>query len=300
MLEFRSRAALGQIAPQWLKDATRRSRHKVFFASEALSYHRTYWPRFIASRARGQYGVVRIHPHVPDRITVFSLYKICMLNGWRIGGPGPDGMGLFWAPSEAPHAPYEGMINGCCVNIDKSRVTEVFEDVFGYSYTVDPQTWSGAYVRKSNVNACHDGTVFNEPSAPVEGFVYQRLIDSRVDDKHTEDLRLTYMRGLIELCVRKIRPIELRFTDPPRSSSIERTCSFISPDERERINTMCRTMGLDYGELDCLRDRSDGRIYVVDVNRTPTGPARSLGKKRGLLAAREMAEAFRQAFPMPA
>jgi hypothetical protein len=31
-------------------------------------------------------------------------------------------------------------------------------------------------------------------------------------------------------------------------------------------------MGLDYGELDVLRDADDGRLYVVDVNTTPFGP----------------------------
>jgi hypothetical protein len=31
-------------------------------------------------------------------------------------------------------------------------------------------------------------------------------------------------------------------------------------------------IGLDFGELDLLRDRADGRIYVVDVNPTVNGP----------------------------
>lgn len=31
-------------------------------------------------------------------------------------------------------------------------------------------------------------------------------------------------------------------------------------------------MGLDYGELDILRNNLDGRIYVVDVNKTLWGP----------------------------
>lgn len=36
-------------------------------------------------------------------------------------------------------------------------------------------------------------------------------------------------------------------------------------------------IGLEYGELDVLRDRDSGRIYVVDVNRTPYGPG-SVGR----------------------
>ena len=35
-------------------------------------------------------------------------------------------------------------------------------------------------------------------------------------------------------------------------------------------------MGLDWGGLDVLRDRADGRIYVVDVNKTDVGPVIAL------------------------
>jgi hypothetical protein len=35
-------------------------------------------------------------------------------------------------------------------------------------------------------------------------------------------------------------------------------------------------MGLDFGELDILRDNDDGRIYIVDVNNTPSGPRRGV------------------------
>lgn len=34
----------------------------------------------------------------------------------------------------------------------------------------------------------------------------------------------------------------------------------------------CRIMGLDYGELDVLRDTEDGKLYVADVNNTPWDP----------------------------
>ena len=34
----------------------------------------------------------------------------------------------------------------------------------------------------------------------------------------------------------------------------------------------CRAFDLDYGGLDIMRDKVDGRIYIVDVNYTPFGP----------------------------
>ena len=44
----------------------------------------------------------------------------------------------------------------------------------------------------------------------------------------------------------------------------------LTPDERCLIKALARKMGLDFGEMDVLRD-TDGRIYVVDVNSAPGG-----------------------------
>ena len=44
-----------------------------------------------------------------------------------------------------------------------------------------------------------------------------------------------------------------------------------------KILAVCREMGLDYGELDVLRDREDGRLYILDVNDTPSGIYASRG-----------------------
>jgi glutathione synthase/RimK-type ligase-like ATP-grasp enzyme len=74
------------------------------------------------------------------------------------------------------------------------------------------------------------------------------------------------------------------------------TADVLSPEEVERIIRFCRRMGLDYGELDVLRHRDDGRIYIVDVNTTPWGPPIQLstqGKRAALL---KLATTFKAAF----
>lgn len=45
-----------------------------------------------------------------------------------------------------------------------------------------------------------------------------------------------------------------------------------SSEEIEAIARFCAAFGLDWGGLDILRDRYDGRIYIVDVNKTDVGP----------------------------
>ena len=46
----------------------------------------------------------------------------------------------------------------------------------------------------------------------------------------------------------------------------------LSIDEAEKIRLFCERMKLDYCELDVLRDKNNGRIYIVDANSTPAGP----------------------------
>ena len=51
-------------------------------------------------------------------------------------------------------------------------------------------------------------------------------------------------------------------------------------------------MGLDFGGLDILRDRADGRIYIVDANKTDMGPPSALASNDKLKAMRGLADAF--------
>jgi len=50
-------------------------------------------------------------------------------------------------------------------------------------------------------------------------------------------------------------------------------------------------MALDYGELDVLRNKNDGKIYIVDVNNTPQGPPANTEKEQGIEAIRKIGEA---------
>ena len=42
------------------------------------------------------------------------------------------------------------------------------------------------------------------------------------------------------------------------------------------INKFCESFGLEYGEIDVVRDFSSGNIYILDVNKTPWGPPNGL------------------------
>src|SRR5258708_7256431 len=66
-----------------------------------------------------------------------------------------------------------------------------------------------------------------------------------------------------------------------------------------KIIMFCKEIGLDLGELDILRDKDDGRLYIVDANTTPGNLARCLSKKEKKLALKRLALTFEKAFLLP-
>lgn len=60
------------------------------------------------------------------------------------------------------------------------------------------------------------------------------------------------------------------------------------------ILNFCKEIGLDYGELDILRDKDDKKIYIVDVNNTPWGPPNHLSRADNWKALSMMAKTFKE------
>jgi hypothetical protein len=67
-----------------------------------------------------------------------------------------------------------------------------------------------------------------------------------------------------------------------------------SRQEQRQIASFCREIGLDFGCIDVMRDVTDGRIYIVDVNKTCM-PVLSLSFKAQLRALRLMGGALKVA-----
>ena len=162
-------------------------------------------------------------------------------------------------------------INHRIDDISKNRVAEVFKTVFEYSVDIDPLTYQGNAVQKSDANATHDGQVVECPLAPdavKEGSVYQKLIDSTFDGARSEDLRMAYIGGEIPVVFRKYKIIEKRFGTDYDHVDVWTADEAFSKTEQSDLIKFCEAMGLDFGAVDVMRDKHDGRIYVVDVNKT--------------------------------
>jgi hypothetical protein len=187
-------------------------------------------------------------------------------------------------------------VNFNCRDISKSTISAAFERVAGYSLGVDPTTYSGPIVDKSEVNAAHDGRTVVGPIERVSGRSYQKLIDNEVEGGLVEDLRTCTVAGQPVIVFRKRRPLARRFANENVSVGWGRPEEVFSPAEIDLIRRFCSEIKLDWGGVDVLRDRQDGRIYIVDANKTDMGPpvAMPLGQK--LRATRLLARAFGSAF----
>lgn len=164
------------------------------------------------------------------------------------------------------------VVNFNCKDISKTQVEKISREVFGYGTFVDPRTFTGKCVKKSDANATHDGEIINCPAEPEEGYIYQKLIENEVDGS-AMIFRVPVVAGVVPLVFRRFNLLGERFTRTWRSDMLDPREEY-NKDELAKIALFCEKFGLDFGELDVMRDMYDGRIYILDVNNTPSGPAR--------------------------
>jgi len=191
------------------------------------------------------------------------------------------------APSDKP------AFNVGCHDIRKSVVSRVFEETFDYGLGIDPTTHGGLAVEKSEGNGKHDGKIVSCPVAePRPGMVYQRLIDNTFDGREFVDIRTPVVGGKIPFVYLKRRHRDLRFSNDNHRVDIVDADTMLSKEEQLQIEQYAKSMRLDFGGLDVLRDRDDGRIYIVDANKTDMGPPSALSGPCKMRAMRGLADAF--------
>lgn len=246
---------------------------------------------------------ILFHPEVPWESSM--MFQICLIQRYAITNHGNRGFDLAvkWKsatysesdPMLASYAKYRSVVNFRCNDISKSHVNQIFTEVFGYTARVDPLIFEGRCVRKSNLNALHDGKVIDCPIAEVdENCIYQILIDNETNDGSIMDIRVPIVKQTIPFVFLYFRPVEIRFSSEIKVIKTADTPDIFTEEEHKNIIRFCGELGLDYGELDVLRDRRDGKIYIVDANTTPHGPPVHLGSRQTGL--RRLATTFEDQF----
>jgi hypothetical protein len=235
---------------------------------------------------------VKFWPSRPHPYSV--VYRVFHLLGVKIkiglANPSKGEIGFLWKDDTfVPQPLIDGLINGRCHDISKEKVETVHSRVFNYSLAIDPLVYTGKIVMKSNLNGAHDGIELDGPVMKKSNHnVYQLVVDNRPPDGRLDlvcDFRVPVFSGCPAFVYTKIRPKSIRFSNTNLSVSITPdTLEIFSPSEIERIQHFCDQFGLDYGEIDIVRDWSSKRIYILDVNKTPHGPPNGLSKSDNNLA----------------
>ena len=80
------------------------------------------------------------------------------------------------------------------------------------------------------------------------------------------DLRTPCVGGAPTVVWEKTKPEAKRFAIHNSRAVLRDPSDVYSAEEIEQIRRFTARIGLDWGGLDILRDRHDGRILIVDVN----------------------------------
>lgn len=251
---------------------------------------RALW--FRAVRARGPAILF-----VPDLPQPWYMVRIAALwAGFRIARTAATADLAFYfedvTTSVPPPPPSALHYNFGCGDIAKSRVAALFAEAAGYPLAIDPARFDGPAVEKGEANGAHDGRIVHCPLIARAGRVYQRLIDTIGDDGIHREYRTHVVGGRVVAVWEKRRAAAERFLPPNLSARRIAIDAVFSVDERALIARFTVAMGLDWAGLDVLRDRADGRIYIIDANKTDAGPIIALPLAEKLEAVATLARAL--------
>ena len=258
---------LDRIPEPWHARLTARRYRRWRHASRGVERHNAKLPKDAPVL---NFYPMRPQPHAPVST---MLARLGVRIGYKPRAAQPtiawDGDTWFSARSARRLPP--NAVNGRCLDISKSTVDAAWHGVTGRSLAVDPRTTRTQMVMKPEDNGRHGWRLIVGPiERPHKGWVYQRLVDWREGD-WVKQTRAVIIGPHIVIAYEKWRRYPDRFFGT--RLTLPRTPERLySADEQAQLLEFARRIGMDYGEIDILRDPGDGELYVVDANRTPSRP----------------------------
>ncbi|MGI9627861.1 MAG: hypothetical protein ACR2QM_13575 [Longimicrobiales bacterium] len=263
-------------------------RKKLSAVRKAVQAYRAYvggpFPRlralwFLAPRLGRMGALVYFAPSKADPQYLFR--QIMALLGYKATDDPEDRavLSLKWIDDTYPVADHSTLelassrrlMNVGTWDISKDRVSELMEQVFGYTATIDPTQFEGQAVKKGNLNATEEASIVECPidRASVDpDAVYQEVLGPDLLDGWIQEHRVTWLVDRIVTATERLRLPEQRFEYDGAQISVVRVQDIYTADESRRIAQFAKAMKLDYGDIETMRD-SRGRLHVLDVNPTP-------------------------------
>ncbi|OKH19221.1 hypothetical protein [[Limnothrix rosea] IAM M-220] len=222
---------------------------------------------------------ILFYPEMPEPES--TAYQLCTYLGYRLTNNPTQAFDVAFKYFDATFFSadlldvfddiHDDVINGHSLDISKNRVGEVFQSVFGYDININPVSDRGLGFQKSDINRWRDGEMVQLPLAADvvdQDVVYQKFVDTETDGEYV-DISVPIYDGVIPCVVLQARS-HVKLTDAAKTVlTVKETVSIFSEAEIQQLTRCAQGLRLDYGEFDVLRDRHDGKIYIVDVNNTP-------------------------------
>jgi hypothetical protein len=297
--------------PVWLRDfrfgltslIVRKTGARVPYSPSVIAEVTAWFRYFFTARAAEPIGTPFTIAFTPERARPWYLvWAVSRIAGGQLSKDTSNADVVMHfedatiTPNKPPLKLKRGarLINFSCPDVSKTRIATAFEAAFGYPLALDPTRHAGLAVEKSEINGAHDGHVVQCPAHRLPGRAYQRLVDNRGEDlSMVDDLRTCTVNGRPVCVFIKRRPLAKRFQNTNTEVLFRMPVEVFSEKEMERIGAFTREMGLDWGAIDILRHRADGKLYVVDANKTDMGPPIALPLADKMKATRLLAAAFR-------
>ena len=191
------------------------------------------------------------------------------------------------------NAGHEGWINGRCKNVEKWYVDKIFTEIFGYSSLIDPSK-PGICIKKNNKQCSKSGGLIVTPCKAEPGYIYQRYIDN-VNGDYREVIRLITSKKDMMIHTKLMKGLVRDGREHCIDVKVDWDKSLLSVDEREKTIKFTEIMGMEWGELDALRDRNNGKLYIIDVNNIPAIQSVDKIKERNRFM-KELSEMFKKNF----
>ena len=260
---------------------------------------------FLSTVKKGKVENIIVHPHYPSRKA--TIYRICRELGLHVTNRlnAKAILGVFYEYTTFKKE-FEGLqcrvekglrvLNIQSRNISKNYVDDIHQDVFGYSTRIDPTEYQGKCVRKSDINALHDGTILECPLGESEdGFIYQILIDNKNESGFFEDMRIAIVGDELPIAYLKYRSDAQQFGHKS-TAELTTVTQVLSSAEIEKVKEFAKASKIDFAEIDILRDKKDGRIYIIDVNDTPQSARDNVTKEELTRNIKILSAAFKRQF----
>lgn len=150
----------------------------------------------------------------------------------------------------------ENVLNKNWLDVTKTRIGNIFDNI-----AVDPEKYDGLVVRKSERQCSMDETLLQCPTKREDGYIYRKLIDTKIDGHYIDYRLFVFGKEMFLASKKSLEAFLVRGRVIWKLESL----SLLLQEKIKQILISCAEYGMDFGELDLLRDK-DGQFYITDCN----------------------------------